>query len=126
MFVKIHFPTVIDGLGRVVPEQIVALSGREALPLIKSGAATPDPELDELKRRAREKGQAVDWADQPQFQSLRVRGGIVATTDQESFGKRVKKAAQRSPHSPKSHQERAEKERNRYRKLTRRPRTKGE
>jgi hypothetical protein len=46
MFVRIHFPTVIDGLGKVAAGQIVALKGSEAIRLIKSGTATPDPELD--------------------------------------------------------------------------------
>ena len=37
MFVRIYFPTVIDGHGRVASNQIIALTGAEALPLIAAG-----------------------------------------------------------------------------------------
>ena len=47
---------MIDGLGRVATNQILALTGAEALPLIRAGNARPDHELDELKERARKLG----------------------------------------------------------------------
>jgi hypothetical protein len=129
MFVRIHFPTVIDGLGRVVPNQIVALKGSEAIKLIKSGAASPDPELDELKRRAREQGQNVDWAEQEPFKSMRPRT-IVAAATEEPFAKKVadatKARAARSPYTRKAHEEYVERESARWRKPERRPRTKSD
>jgi hypothetical protein len=85
MFVRIHFPTVIDGLGKIAAGQIIALKRSEAVPLIAAGKATPDPELDALKRRAREQGQNVDWAEQEPFKAMRPRAIVTTAATDESF-----------------------------------------
>ena len=130
MFVKINFPIAVEGIGRVAANQIIALSPREAMPLIVTGNATPDPYLNKLKERARALGQNADWDKQPDAPR---RTGVVATAyppDGESFAKKLSKAiktvADLRNTSTKQHDQSAEKERNRYRPLRQRPHTKSE
>ena len=65
-------------------------------PLIAAGNATPEPELDELKEKARKFGQNVDWDKQERFK--RPRAGVVASTPsyypptEEPFGKKLSRA----------------------------------
>jgi hypothetical protein len=130
MFVRLHFPTVIDGLGAVARNQIIDITGRVAIPLIKSGVASGDIYLDALKRKAREQGQAVDWdlqSDAPR----RPRAVVAAAGN--SFGKKIatavkarQAAGRHVATTRKQADEQAQKERARYRPPQRRERTKGE
>ena len=127
MFVKIHTPTTISGIGRVVSGQIIALCGRDALKLIRAGAASQrtvepdtDEELEERKQRARQAGQNVDWhLDDPRRRPRALMAGVSAQGD-ESFAEQLKQAtkdrAAKSPDHQQNSKERAEKERARYRK----------
>jgi hypothetical protein len=147
MFVRINFPVTIQGFGRVVPKQIVALTGAEAVPLIATGhairhpgftAATQDDDdyMKRLKEKARRKGQRVDWDKDPKAPK-RPRSTVTASApsyyppeDTESFGTKlrnaVKERAARNSMSRQQHDEYVERERNRYRPLQRRERTQGE
>jgi hypothetical protein len=67
------------------------------MPLIAAGNATPDPELDELKERARKLGQNVDWDKQPK--PTRPRATVTASApsyyppeDTERFAAKLAKA----------------------------------
>lgn len=104
----------------------------EALPLIRSGAASPDPELDALKERARKLGQAVDW-QMPERKRPRASVLVTASasTDDESFADKIKRAiAARLPRAQtcQQHAEQVKRENARYpgRGIKRRARTKGE
>jgi hypothetical protein len=125
MFVTIRFPTTITGLGRVVSGQILALTGREAVPLIKAANAVPDPYLDELKEKARRLGQNVDWDKQPQHP----RATTFANAQEESFGQKLRQAVKervaRRTESERQWRERAAKRRSRYRPPPPRKPTKG-
>jgi hypothetical protein len=104
--VHIKTPVTISGLGRVTANQILALTGAEALPLIAAGKATPDPELDELKERARKLGQNVDWAEQECFKRPRtaiasfaskLKSAIVAQAGRRSCEHHAKTRSQITP-----------------------------
>ena len=118
MYVKFRFPTNVNGLGQVAAGQILALSGSEAVPLIARGLATPttfsasptpDPELDELKGKARRLGQNVDWAEQDRFKR-KPHAVVVATEFQaeESFGEKLKRAIERLPCKQQKQREKKE------------------
>jgi hypothetical protein len=91
----------------------------------------PDPELDELKERARKLGQNVDWEKDPKYKR-RPRATVTASAyapAEESFGEKlrrtVKERAARNPNSRTAHEEQVEREHKRYRRSARKP-TKGE
>jgi len=108
MFVKIHHPIEVTGLGRVAVGQIIALAGREVLPLIRSGNASHYAELDDYdasdeaferrKQRARELGQNPDWDKRPPYAGMRfvasMNGQPVEASD-EDFGQKLTEAVQR-------------------------------
>ena len=142
MHVKFRFPTNVLDLGRVVPKQIIALAPSVAVPLIARGLATPinfsgsvppdtDEEMEKRRRKAREQGQDAEWDRRPPKQP---RAAVFAQAyyppAEESFETKVVKAvkarAAASPYTRKAAEERAEKERSRYRPLRPRKRTKGE
>ena len=107
MFVKIHHPIEITGLGRVAVGQIIALAGREALPLIRSGNAShyaelgdddaSDESFERRKQRPRELGQNPDW-DKQSPKALHfvasMNGQPVAASD-EDFGQKLTEAVKR-------------------------------
>ncbi len=146
MFVKINSAVTIAGLGRVVPGQIIALTGAQVIPLIKSGAATPryglvpkswtepdDPEFQERKQRAKEQGQNVDWAEQEK--SKRKPHGVTITSSgswqkNESLESKIVRATKRrtavNAMTQEAHKKFVEREDARYRPLQRRERSKGE
>jgi hypothetical protein len=129
MFVKIKTPVTITGLGRIVPGQIVSLTGAEALPLIASGKALPryglgatrrqEPDdekaFQERKERARHAGQNVDWSEQERFKRKPHAGGFFADANggswqaNESFEAKIVKAfkalAAARPFTRKAHEE---------------------
>jgi hypothetical protein len=126
MFIRVNLPTMIDG--RIQSNPVIAVSEATASRLIKAGVAEPDPELDELKEKARRLGQNADWDKDPKYQ--RPRAGVVASVTEESFGEKLKRAVERRAaqrgDSAQQAKENAERERSRYRKPQRRQHCKGE
>jgi hypothetical protein len=132
MHAKFRFPTNILGLGQVAAKQILALSGREAVPLIARGLATPikfsasptpDPELDTLKEKAHRLGQNADWPTQEPYRTMLRRVGVVAsgasasTQADESFGQKLRRAIE---HRTAPRRDAAKREKERLEKQRRR------
>jgi hypothetical protein len=106
MFVKIRIPTTVTGLGRLAVNQIIALTGREAMPLIVAGIASPrsipTPEDDDeeqafkqRKQRAREAGLNPDWDQQPPYAGMRLVASINGWSATSDFAESLCQAVQR-------------------------------